>query len=88
MGCFIRSLEEEFPRDMTFGIFLLKRLSRMRSTTHSLGRGRLNAAGGTVVKARIVIFAGVRKGQIMALEASYRKIRTSKLRVLRKVTSA
>jgi hypothetical protein len=66
MGCFIRSLEEEFPRDMSFGIFLLKRLSRMRSTSHSLGRWRLNAAAGAVVKDRIVIFAGVRKGQIMA----------------------
>jgi len=68
MGCFIRSLEEEFPRDMSFGIFSLKRLSRMRKTSHSLGRWRLNAAGGTVVKARIVIFAGGRKGQIMALK--------------------
>jgi hypothetical protein len=59
-GCFIRSLEEEFPRDMSFGIFSLKRLSRMRKPSHSLNRGRLNAAWGTIVKERIVIFAGAR----------------------------
>jgi hypothetical protein len=60
-GCFIRSLEEEFPRDMSFGIFPLKRLSRMRKPSHSLDRGRLNAAWVTIVKERIVIFAGVQR---------------------------
>jgi len=38
-----------------FGIFLLKRLSKMRTTTHSLGRGTLKARRKSIVKEKIAI---------------------------------
>jgi hypothetical protein len=49
-GLPIRSLEEDFQVFTVFGIFPLKRLSRMRTAVHSLGRGTLNAVQERIVK--------------------------------------